>query len=479
MSTPASGRAEKGEVLDGALSAPVSPGVPLAESPTSTGSPAGLETPPGPSRVYCAPPEWQDALLEELQRVHPTSRHGIRSPGWLESYLTPEEAQQVPALAFVSQSFDQPQPIEGSSINAIARAAFPRLVAALKDHQGPWRLQVSCVDYAGGPVSRQRCQRIEGVLWELLKEKQRRLARTRVAEPHALWQPDEALVQLALETSEHGWLSVLLPDTRIRLRRILSRFPGGDFEIEDDLGPPSSAFKKVVEGQAVLGRHIRKGEKCVDLGGCPGGWTYIALKAGAHVLAVDRSPLRDDLMAHRRLEFVQGDAFRFAPITPVDWLLCDVIAFPQRSIAMLDQWLSQGWCKHFIVTLKFKGKEDYAQVDECKRMLANHPVDFLIRHLNINRNEVTVMGSRIPTRRGLEVSPGSVEVPVLPLEAPSMPAQAVKRVSGPLSRTGSRPASTPGSKPVSKPTSKSALRPASTPSPNSVSRPPNKRSRSR
>lgn len=364
---------------------------PLTASPTPESS--------GPTRVYSTPVEWQEALLDELKRVHPGSEHWLLSPGWLASRLVSGEDEGTPALVFVSQSYPSPTRIESESINGFARAVLPRLLASLKSHEGPWRLQISCLPVEGSTGNVLRCQRIEAAVLELLKDKQRRLLRTRTPDPVALWQPGEVLVQLGLETTTVGWWSVTFPEERIRLRRILSRFPGGLFHVEDDLKPPSSAFKKVVEGQALLGRPIRKGERCVDLGGCPGGWTYIAVQAGAQVTAVDRSPLRDDLMAHRRVDFVQGDAFRYVPVAPVDWLLCDVIAFPKRSIAMLDQWLSEGWCRHFIVTLKFKGKEDYPAVEEAKAMLSQHPVDFIIRHLNVNRNEVTMVGSRGNTPR--------------------------------------------------------------------------------
>ena len=63
----------------------------------------------------------------------------------------------------------------------------------------------------------------------------------------------------------------------------------------------------------------------------------------AQVVAVDRSPLRDDLMHHARVEFRPGDAFGFEPPRAVDWLLCDVIAAPERTAALLLAWLRRGW----------------------------------------------------------------------------------------------------------------------------------------
>ena len=110
------------------------------------------------------------------------------------------------------------------------------------------------------------------------------------------------------------------------------------------------------------------------------------------MVAVDRSPLREDLMKHKRLFFVEGDAFKFEPPRRADWLLCDVIAFPQRNIELLETWLSRGWCERFVITLKFKGQDEYERLEQCKAMLAKYPVTYLLRRLQANRNEATVMG---------------------------------------------------------------------------------------
>ena len=40
-------------------------------------------------------------------------------------------------------------------------------------------------------------------------------------------------------------------------------------------------------------------------------------------------------MRSPQVQFRPGDAFRFQPPRPVDWLLCDVIAAPERTAALL------------------------------------------------------------------------------------------------------------------------------------------------
>jgi 23S rRNA (cytidine2498-2'-O)-methyltransferase len=240
---------------------------------------------------------------------------------------------------------------------------------------------------------RGRSKLIEEALLEHLRKKQRRLVRSRVVDMEKDWFPDEALVQLALESNEQGVFSVALPAERIRLRRCISRFVRGAVEVPRDQRPPSRAYRKLVEAEMRMARPIRPNERCVDLGASPGGWTFIALERGAEVTAVDRSPLRDDLMRNKRLHFVRGDAFAWSPPAKVDWLLCDLIAFPERTFELLERWLTQGWCQHFCVTVKFRGFEDYGRLADLKELLRKCPVDFDLRQLTNNKNEVTAMGS--------------------------------------------------------------------------------------
>ena len=56
-------------------------------------------------------------------------------------------------------------------------------------------------------------------------------------------------------------------------------------------------------------------------------------------------------------------------------------------------WLARGWCHNFIVTVKFRGDEDYKVLERIKRMLDRRGAEFCIRHLQSNKNEVTVMGA--------------------------------------------------------------------------------------
>ena len=127
-------------------------------------------------------------------------------------------------------------------------------------------------------------------------------------------------------------------------------------------------------------------------GGLVGASLALALQRGAKVIAVDRSPLRDDLMRDPHLRFHQADAFKFEPPAQVDWLICDVIAAPQRNIDLLLQWLRERRMRNFIVTIKFKGSDEYPLLDRLKRDAPPLCEDFRLNRLCANKNEVSAFG---------------------------------------------------------------------------------------
>jgi 23S rRNA (cytidine2498-2'-O)-methyltransferase len=142
-----------------------------------------------------------------------------------------------------------------------------------------------------------------------------------------------------------------------------------------------------------LGRQIAAGETVVDLGASPGSWSYVALHRGAHVTAIDRSELREDLMRNSRLRFETADAFKYKPAQTVDWLICDVIAAPQRSIDLLLEWLRERRMRNFIVTIKFKGDDEYHLLSQLKQLAPPLCSDFRLTRLHANKNEVCAFGS--------------------------------------------------------------------------------------
>jgi 23S rRNA (cytidine2498-2'-O)-methyltransferase len=345
-----------------------------------------------PVFVFTCEPEWEGILADELDRVFSSSRSRRIADGWVAIALADAMAAPAPVVAFASQCLPCVATIEAGSIAQWVQTTGPRLIESLADHVGPWRLHVFGVYRSGGSVGPRRATLIENGIVELLRKKQRRLLRT-LSPAAGRFFVGEALVQIGLVTPTTGYVSVSLPETLHALRRCVAPFPGGIVEVPPDRRAPSRAFAKLLEAEIRLGRRIAAGETCVDLGSSPGSWAYVALQRGANVTAVDRSPLRADLMKHPALTFVRGDAFRFDPPKPVDWLLCDVIAYPDRILELLKRWLTNRWCRRFCVTIKFRGSDDYLKLEPIKAWLATSGAEFQLRRLNSNKNEVTAVGT--------------------------------------------------------------------------------------
>ena len=76
----------------------------------------------------------------------------------------------------------------------------------------------------------------------------------------------------------------------------------------------------------------------------------------------------------------------------MDWLVSDIVSTPDRTLALLENWLEQKWMKQFCVTMKFKGDERAVLIDKLRQLLSEQTQNFWIRHLENNKNEVTAIG---------------------------------------------------------------------------------------
>jgi 23S rRNA (cytidine2498-2'-O)-methyltransferase len=189
-----------------------------------------------------------------------------------------------------------------------------------------------------------------------------------------------------------GAWSLLDANTLIGSAECESPFPGGIIEFEEDKeGPPSRAYLKLWEALTYCGRPVQPGERCLDAGASPGGWTWALANLGAEVLAVDRAPLEDRILAMPSVSFQKHDAFTLPPqeIGPLDWLFSDVICYPPRLYEWIGKWLDSGLCENFICTIKMQGDWDA----ETTRLFAAIPGSKVV-HLYHNKHELTWIKTR-------------------------------------------------------------------------------------
>lgn len=166
----------------------------------------------------------------------------------------------------------------------------------------------------------------------------------------------------------------------------------GEYHFEEDhIGPPSRAYLKLWEALTRLGAYPGPGNACLDLGASPGGWTWVLASLGASVRAVDKAPLDARIAAMPGVEQVIESAFALPP-EPVDWLVCDVIAYPARLLTLMKRWIAAETVRQIICTIKFQGETNHAAADGFAAL----PHGYLA-HLFHNKHELTFMWTRDAT----------------------------------------------------------------------------------
>lgn len=145
-------------------------------------------------------------------------------------------------------------------------------------------------------------------------------------------------------------------------------------------------------------QRLHSGMNAVDLGACPGGWTYQLVRRGMFVAAVDNGPMNEDLMQTGQVKHYRADGFRFEPPRKnIYWLVCDMVEKPSRVAELVEAWAINGWFKEAIFNLKLPMKSRYKEVSQIlstmAEILKDHDIhDFQLncKHLYHDRDEVTV-----------------------------------------------------------------------------------------
>lgn len=197
------------------------------------------------------------------------------------------------------------------------------------------------------------------------------------------------LVFPSLPPASHlGAWTLLEPDRLLASPPKSSPFVNGACAfVEDRAGPPSRAYLKLWEACTRMGMWPQPGERCLDLGASPGGWTWAIARLGAHVVAVDKAPLDPAVAAMPGVEMRLDSAFALAP-EPVDWLFSDVIAYPDRMLALVRRWIEAGAAKRVVCTLKFQGATDHDAAEAFAAIPGGR-----VMHLFHNKHELTFVWS--------------------------------------------------------------------------------------
>jgi 23S rRNA (cytidine2498-2'-O)-methyltransferase len=185
-------------------------------------------------------------------------------------------------------------------------------------------------------------------------------------------------------TGHLGAWTLLATDRMLASPTKTSPFVNGAPRFEEDhIGPPSRAYLKLWEACTRIGVWPQPGETCLDLGASPGGWTWAIAKLGATVTAIDRAPLAPNVAAMPGVSLRLGNAFTLPP-EKVDWLFSDIIAYPDKLLALVKTWIEASTVGRIVCTIKFQGATDHTAAREFAAIPGAK-----VMHLAHNKHELT------------------------------------------------------------------------------------------
>ena len=308
-----------------------------------------------------------------------------QGPGWVIVAAGQGRTPPVDA-AFPQVALASPVEVRGESVNQLATRVADFFLGSLRGE----RVETVWPSVWTGPAELvglgRRISAVEAAFGEILKRKLARVARLATADrPRGA---DGAPVRgLFVHFTDFGRAWVAREAVAYGQRRMA-----------DDEQAPSRSFLKVEEAYGLLGREPAPGETVCDLGAAPGGWSYSAARRGARVIAIDNGPLKGGALGHPAIEHRREDAYRFHPANGerLDWLFCDMVDEPHEVLArIVAPWLAQGWCRRFVVNLKFGRVDPVALLRELRSSsspFVRHAGLVRIRHLYHDREEFTVVG---------------------------------------------------------------------------------------
>jgi 23S rRNA (cytidine2498-2'-O)-methyltransferase len=83
------------------------------------------------------------------------------------------------------------------------------------------------------------------------------------------------------------------------------------------------------------------------------------------------------------VEHRTGSAFALDP-EPADWLFSDIVAYPDRLLALVRRWIEAGMVRRIVCTVKFQGATDFTAIDAFAAIPGGR-----LLHLFHNKHELT------------------------------------------------------------------------------------------
>ncbi|HMO05408.1 MAG TPA: SAM-dependent methyltransferase [Kiritimatiellia bacterium] len=346
-----------------------------------------------PACTFVCRPEFTDALIEEgRDKCGPSGHWSAPAPGLVELCGVAPPARQ---LVFERQRLMAPFLVPMDELKPLSDATAVRMLGTAATEKPLWTAHLLTVDddneAAAGTSLPKRLEGIWGAAVRLARKTAPDLEK-RYRPPHRI-KPDGTVIQVLLGRD----------GCRISHERagaMVQTVPGGILRMKWDDAAPSRSYLKMEEAFAVMPVAPVAGERVIDLGAAPGGWTYAFVKRGCPVIAVDHGPMKLPpaqpgwgTVEHRRENGITFMPPRDGPA--VDWLVGDMLIAPGVALGLLRRWLEPALARRIVCNIKLPQEQPYAAIKPVEALLAGQTrYTWIMRQLYHDRREITVMAWR-------------------------------------------------------------------------------------
>lgn len=191
-----------------------------------------------------------------------------------------------------------------------------------------------------------------------------------------------------LPSAPMGFWTLWAQDQILATQKTSSPYPLGEMDfLEDKIMPPSRAYLKLWEFFTVYAPEAVSGGTAIDVGSCPGGWTWVLRTLEFDkIISVDKAPIEKRIMDLGRIDFLKASAFGLDPkdFDEIEWFCSDIICYPERLLNLVKKFLDSGKVKNFVCTIKYQGETDWEKTLKFLEIPGSRIV-----HLHHNKHEVT------------------------------------------------------------------------------------------
>lgn len=191
-----------------------------------------------------------------------------------------------------------------------------------------------------------------------------------------------------LPSGPMGFWTLWEPNKILFTPHTSSLFALGEMDFDEDkVMPPSRAYLKLWEFFTVYAPHTPGEGTALDVGSCPGGWTWVLARMGFDkVISVDKAPIEQRIFDLGNIEFRQVSAFGLNPddFEEIQWFCSDIICYPERLLTLVKKFLDSGKVRNFVCTIKYQSQTDWENTLKFLEIPGSHIV-----HLHHNKHEVT------------------------------------------------------------------------------------------